>query len=110
MESRNPGASVCANPGSAANFEICGEYPDVVLCARDEPGVPVRLFEVETFASIHEGSVAQWRRYRGLGVALTLVVPNTVRTLADKLLCAEGLGDVQVLGYALDQNGEIFFA
>lgn len=110
VESQNPGASVRANPGSAANFEILGEFPDVILCARDEPDVAIHLFEVETFASIHQRSADQWRRYSDLGVGMTLVVPNTVRMLAEKLLGAVGLDQVDVLGYALDANGEIFFA
>jgi len=76
------------NPGEEKNFEVKGQYPDVVFGGY---GQITRLVEVETEGSIKEESVQRWKEMAGLGIQLTILVPKEYQRKATELLWKTGL-------------------
>ena len=100
--------SVYITPDGEKNYEIRGQYPDVVVI-KSIPTSSGRIIieEIETEESITKAECDyQWKSYASLGCFFRLVVPKS--RFADAQLLIKGL-KVDHLQWYTFQNGQISF-
>jgi hypothetical protein len=91
------------NPGTERNAGIAGHHPDIVVTDKGTGKVKL-VIEVETFGSVADIEVKQWREFAKLGPPLYLLVPYRVFPIAQRL-CSGGGVKCHFGYYLQDEHG-----
>jgi hypothetical protein len=100
------GRGIYTNPGPEHNYEVSGVYPDIVLTTKRAifSERVILVAEVETFDSVNESEVSQWKTYSQLGCNFVLYVPIASKTEVVQLCRKFGIEPSELKWYSYLQG------
>ncbi|GEM_PF-6619700 len=74
-----------ANYDKAQNYDIEGQYPDLIV---KFPSGEIVIEEIETISTLNKENVEKWRSLASLGHQFNLIVPLSIIEIAKNLVAA----------------------